>query len=197
LYIEMYENVYYRDLNRCAQSMLSKALYFAYENGEIELEDIYGFTDPELFTLLENSADSRVRELTKCVKYRFLFEPICQFTAKEGIELNNEIALNEVESELCDALRISEEDIDHMVIIDLLHPKRIDDRVYLKNNEEINPYHFRERVDDVNKKKYENLKRWKGYIFVPQELLNKKEDILMLFQEKYREIIEEVNEIKH
>ena len=198
LYIEMYENVYYRDLNRCAQSMLSKALYFAYEDGEIELEDIYGFTDPELFTLLENSADSRVRELTKCVKYRFLFEPICQFTAKEGIELNNEIALNEVESELCNALRIGKEDIDKMVIIDLLHPKRIDDRIYLKNNkEEISPYYFRERVDDVNKKKYENLKRWKGYIFVPQKLLNKKEDILKLFREKYREIIEEVNEIKH
>ena len=196
LYMEMYENVYYRDLNRCAQSMLSKALYLAYEIGEIEYEDVYEFTDPELFTLLENSLDSRVRGLIKCVKYRFLFEPICKFMVKEGVDLNSKMDLNEVENGLCNALGIIEEGINSTVIIDILPPKKIADSVYLKpENGEIITYNFRNRMDATTKGKYDSLMLWAGYLFVPQQLLDKKDRILDTFSEMHKDILKNVTRL--
>jgi len=165
LYIAMYNWVYYRDFNRCAQAMLAKALSFAYDTGEIELRDIHAFTDQELFALLEQSPDNRVRELTKCVKYRYLFDIT-------GFEPKSSTNAQEVEERLIESLDVEEKRIDDLVIVDIAPAKAIDDSVYLSDGESLTRYHF-EPEDERLKGEYEKLKKPRGFIFTPQSLRKK------------------------
>lgn len=165
LYIAMYNWVYYRDLNRCAQAMLAKALSFAYDTGEIELRDIHAFTDQELFALLEQSPDNRVRELTKCVKYRYLFD------TKE-FKPQSTTNAQEVEKRLLECLEVEEKRVDDLVIVDIAPAKAIDDFVYLSDGEKLTRYYFEPR-DERLKAEYRKLKKPRGYVFVPQSLRRK------------------------
>ena len=203
LYIELYDEIYYAKQNRAAQSMLSKAMYFSYEAGETELEDIHALTDSELFTLLENSLDNRVRELTKSVKYRFLFELISEFEIKNKCELEKDLSkelgikeglINLLEKKLCKEAGVDESEIDKMINVDILPPKRIDDRIYLRKDDgTIVPYKLfkddeiiREEAKKM-REKYENLKKWRGYIFVPYGFKGKIESIREYLESLERE----------
>jgi HD superfamily phosphohydrolase len=169
LYIAMYNWVYYRDLNRCAQAMLAKALSFAYDTGEIELRDIHAFTDQELFALLEQSPDNRVRELTKCVKYRYLFD-VKEFKPQASTKAQ------EVEEHLLERLGVEEKRVDDLIIVDIAPAKAIDDFIYLSDGENLTRYHFEPR-DGRLKGEYKKLKRPRGYVFVPQSLRKKSSTI--------------------
>jgi HD superfamily phosphohydrolase len=169
LYIAMYNWVYYRDLNRCAQAMLAKALSFAYDTGEIEIRDIHAFTDQELFALLEQSPDNRVRELTKCVKYRYLFD-VKEFKPQASTKAQ------EVEEHLLERLGVEEKRVDDLIIVDIAPAKAIDDFIYLSDGENLTRYHFEPR-DGRLKGEYKKLKRPRGYVFVPQSLRKKSSTI--------------------
>jgi HD superfamily phosphohydrolase len=169
LYITMYNWVYYRDLNRCAQAMLAKALGFAYDTGEIELRDIHAFTDQELFALLEQSPDNRVRELTKCVKYRYLFD-VKEFKPQSSTKSQ------ELEKRLQECLEVEEKRFDDLIIVDIAPAKAIDESVYLSDGKKLTKYHF-EPTDETLKSEYEKLKRPRGYVFVPQSLRMKADTI--------------------
>jgi HD superfamily phosphohydrolase len=146
LYITMYSWVYYRDFNRCAQAMLAKALGFAYDTGEIELRDIHAFTDQELFALLEQSPDNRVRELTKCVKYRYLFDAK-KFKPQSSTESQ------ELEEVLQECLKVKEKRFDDLIIVDIAPAKAIDEDVYLSDGKNLTNYHFEpksERLQDLS-----------------------------------------------
>jgi HD superfamily phosphohydrolase len=162
LYIAMYNWVYYRDFNRCAQAMLAKALSFAYDTGEIELRDIHAFTDQELFALLEQSSDNRVRELTKCVKYRYLFD-VTEFEPQSRTEAK------EVEKRLIESLEVEEKSVDDLVVVDIAPAKAIDDSVYLSDGKNLTRYRFQPE-DERLKGEYEKLKKPRGFIFTPQSL---------------------------
>lgn len=165
LYITMYNWVYYRDLNRCAQAMLAKALSFAYDIGEIELKDIHAFTDQELFALLEQSSDNRVRELTKCVKYRYLFDT-SQFCPQ------SDTRAQDVEIGLAQCLGVADRGVDDLVIVDIAPAKAVDDSVYLSDGETLTRYRFVPRIEAL-RVEYERLRKPRGHVFVPQALRSK------------------------
>lgn len=173
LYVLMYHWVYYRDINRCAQSMLSKALSFAYDVGELEIGDIHALTDQELFSSLERSPDNRVRELANCVKYRYLFEPISEFKPQP------DVGALEIEQHLQEHLEVDEKSIDDMIIVDIAPAKRIDEFVCLDDGERLRRYRF-EPGDDLKdlKNAYNKLKKPRGYVFIPPALREKTSLIL-------------------
>lgn len=173
LYVEMYHWVYYRDINRCAQSMLSKALGFAYYVGELEIGDIHALTDQELFSFFERSLDNRVRELANCVKYRYLFEPISEFKPQP------DVGALEIEQHLQEHLEVDEKNIDDMIIVDIAPAKVIDEFVYLDDGKRLRRYRF-EPSDDLKdlKNAYNKLKKPRGYVFIPPALREKTSLIL-------------------
>ena len=186
----MYNLVYYRDINRCAQSMLSKSIFLAYEIGEIELADLPAFTDSELFTIREKSLDNRVRDLLRCIKYRYLYVPTFNFEVDDSFMANtvNKKGVNFVEEELCERINISGKDIDNLLLLDFPPKKKIDKRVYLKKeNEEIIPYNFLDNENDEEIiRKYNNLQRNNGYVFIPHSLMSVKDTILKNIEEDGR-----------
>jgi len=170
MYVAMYNQVYYRDVNRMAQAMLGKALNFAFNIGELELGDIHALTDQELFSYLEQSLDNRVRELTKCVKYRYLFGQIIEFEPQPNVKAQH------LEKSLLKCLGVEERNVDDMIIVDIAPAKAIDEFVYLKDGRRLTRYQFDGR-DEKLKGEYEKLKRPRGYVFIPQSLREKASSI--------------------
>lgn len=206
LYIVMYYNVYYGERNKSLQAMLTKALYFAYDLGEIDIEELPALTDPELLTLLEKSSDARVRELAKCVRYGFAFKPLLRFNAEGLIEkLRSENkSVSDVERELEQKLREIQKGksfkgrfltgIEDLVIIDLQRPKKICDLVYIKSKDggfEKYDIEFNdESVDNTGKtygKLCKELTKWRAFVFVHPTVV---ED-----EDMKKTIIKEVKEI--
>jgi HD superfamily phosphohydrolase len=170
LYVMMYNYVYYRDVNRAAQAMVSKALSFAHDIGELEVRSIHAHTDQELFSLLEQSPDNRVRELANCVKYRYLFEAM-EFAPRRGI------AAIDIERRLVDALGLREQGIDDMLIVDIAPPKEIDYSAYLYDGKDIVKHHFDFREHRSFRKEMNKLRRPKGHVCVPPSLVRKLDSI--------------------
>ncbi len=166
MYVAMYNRVYYRDVNRMAQAMLGKALNFAFNIGELEIGDIHALTDQELFSYLEQSLDNRVRELTKCVKYRYLFGQTIEFKPQSNIKAQD------LETDLLKCLAVEERNVDEMVIVDIAPAKAIDELVYLNEGGKLRRYQFEVR-DEKLKGEYEKLKRPRGYVFIPHSLREK------------------------
>ena len=81
-----------------------------------------------------------------------------------------------------------------MINVDILPPKRIDDRIYLRKDDgTIVPYKLfkddeiiREEAKKM-REKYENLKKWRGYIFVPYGFKGKIESIREYLESLERE----------
>ncbi|MEM3593109.1 MAG: HD domain-containing protein, partial [Candidatus Jordarchaeaceae archaeon] len=138
LYTVMYHKVYGGHVNRSAQAMIAKALHFAYETGELDVEDVHAFTDPEMFAFLENCSDNKIRDLAKCVKYRYLFKKLFTFkladknkTAKDIEDLIKKEINKDLDTKLSNIL-----------IIDIIHPREVGP-VYLKNDsDEVKPYNY-------------------------------------------------------
>jgi HD superfamily phosphohydrolase len=166
LYVAMYNQVYYRDLNRMAQAMLGKALSFAFNIGELELGDIHAFTDQELFSYLEQSLDNRVRELTKCVKCRYLFGQTIKFNPQPDVKAQD------LETDLLKFIELEERNVDDMVIVDIAPAKAIDEFVYLNEGGGLTRYQFEVRNGKFQGE-YEKLKRPRGYVFIPHSLRKK------------------------
>lgn len=173
LYAIMYDQVYYKGVNRVAQAMITKALYFAFEIGELELEDIHSFTDPELFAHLENSYDKRVRDLAICVKYRYLF---ADYFIGDEISIDMIDKINRVESSLKDEFGVKEQSIDDMIILDITPSKGIDDFVYLAKNSQSRLEIF--KPHESLGKQYTRINKCKAYLAVPQALNNKVNDMI-------------------
>jgi HD superfamily phosphohydrolase len=187
LYIIMYYKIYYGEQNKALQAMLTKALYLAYDLGEIDLEELPALTDVELLTLLENSLDARVRELAKCVRYGYAFKPLLRFNAENFVKTlqKSEKTVNDVEHELSQIVNKYRDDIinrlegkftgiEHIVIIDLQRKKKICDFVYIKEKDgSFKKYEvsfLKEIADEETEETFEDwvneLIKWRGFVFV-------------------------------
>ncbi|WP_457554940.1 SIR2 family protein [Candidatus Pyrohabitans sp.] len=154
LYVNMYLNVYRTTTDICARAMIVKALQIADNLGDISMEDLYMYTDAELFTFLENVESEIVNQLAWCVKYRKFFKSILVFKPKSGIK---EI---EIENTLKDNLGIEETKFNDLLIVSVPNEKRIGPLFLKDENGKV------EEFDTSIYSKRINTNR-KGYIFVP------------------------------
>lgn len=161
LYSFMYSNVYHSETNLCAQAMMAKALQLGWELKEININELYKFTDSGLFSYLENMENSIIRELVWGVKYRRLFQNIETFKPPENCD-----ALR-LENQIKDELNLNENEYKNLLLVAIPPVKNLT-RLYLTDGKKT------KKFPDIEKySKYLNNQR-RGYIFVPWDSKIKK-----------------------
>lgn len=149
--------------------MVAKALECSYKTRNIELNEIYKFTDAGLFTYLEKSENSIIKQLMWGVKYGRFFKTIHKFSPQ-----NYENTIN-LEKNLKDKLGLSDDTYQDTLIV-AVPRKKVLKNIYLTKGKQTKKF---PHLDVFNKKLEQN---WHGYIFVPQDSKIQEKDLIKVLK---------------
>jgi len=164
LYTYMYTEVYHNETNFCAQSMVAKALECSYKSRNIEINEIYKFTDAGLFTYLEKSENSIIKQLMWGVKYGKFFKTVHKFSPPQHGNVMN------LEKKLKEGLELSEDKYQDTLIV-AMPKKKVLKNIFLTDGQHTRTF---PHLDVFNQKLEDNRC---GYVFVPFDSKIQEEEI--------------------
>lgn len=154
LYVNLYTDVYFSEVNLRCQAMMSKAMYVAYEIGYINKEDVYRYTDAELFSHLEESENPFVKELILGIKYRRHFKTLFAFKPESSDSVS-------MEKEIKNVLEISDYDPDDQILV-LIPPVKEFPNLIIKKDNNAQRMDVTEYTNKINNART-------GYVFVSRK----------------------------